>query len=223
MIRTTPTARDNQRRRTRKDLLQATARLLKEGRKPTLEEVAEEALVSRATAYRYFPGVEALLVEASVDVAFPELGEVFDDGSSEDDPVVRLERVDDAIQKMIAENEPHVRMLLAYSHQRQATGDAEGDLPIRQNRRTPLIEAALAPARDQFEAAKLDILAAALALVIGTEAMVVCRDVLQLDDTKARNVRQWAIRTLVEAAKKPRGKSSHQSLKTRRKSNVHKP
>jgi AcrR family transcriptional regulator len=218
---TTPTARDNQRRRTRKDLLQATARLLKEGRKPSLEEVAEEALVSRATAYRYFPGVEALLVEALVDVAFPELGKVLDDGSS-DDPVVRLERVDDAIQKMIAENEPHVRMLLAYSHQQQATGSTEGSLPIRQNRRTPLIEAALAPARDQFEAAKLDTLTAALALVIGTEAMVVCRDVLQLDDTKARDVRQWAIRTLVEAAKKPRGKPSHQSLKTRKKSHVHK-
>ena len=221
MTRTIPTARDNQRRRTRKDLLQATARLLKEGRKPSLEEVAEEALVSRATAYRYFTGVEALLVEALVDVAFPELGKVLDDGSS-DDPVVRLERVDDAIQKMIAENEPHVRMLLAYSHQQQATGNTEGNLPIRQNRRTPLIEAALAPARDQFEAAKLDTLTAALALVIGTEAMVVCRDVLRLDDTKAREVRQWAIRTLVEAAKKPRGKPSHQSLKARRKSYVHK-
>jgi AcrR family transcriptional regulator len=208
VTRTTPTARDNQRRRTRKDLLQATARLLKEGRKPSLEEVAEEALVSRATAYRYFPGVEALLVEALVDVAFPELGKVLDDGSS-DDPVVRLERVDDAIQKMIAENEPHVRMLLAFSHQQQATTDkTEGNLPIRQNRRTPLIEAALAPARDQFEAANLDTLTAALALVIGTEAMVVCRDVLQLDDARARDVRQWAIRTLVEAAKKPRGKPS---------------
>ena len=41
-----------------------------------------------------------------MDVAFPELGKVLDDVSS-GDPVVRLERVDDAIQKMIAENEPH--------------------------------------------------------------------------------------------------------------------
>ncbi|MFN3628321.1 MAG: TetR family transcriptional regulator, partial [Parvibaculum sp.] len=48
-------ARANQKRRTRKDLLQAAARLLKEGRNPSLEEIAEEALVSRATAYRYFP------------------------------------------------------------------------------------------------------------------------------------------------------------------------
>jgi AcrR family transcriptional regulator len=221
VTRTTPTARDNQKRRTRKDLLQATARLLKQGRKPSLEEVAEEALMSRATVYRYFPGVEGLVVEALVDVAFPALGNVLDDVSSED-PVTRLERVDDAIQKMIAENEQHVRMLLAYSHQQQATGVTEGNLPVRQNRRMPLIEAALAPARDQFETAKLDTLMAALAFVIGTEAMVVCRDVLQLDDAKARNVRRWMIRTLVEAAMQPRGKSSRQPLKTRRKANVRK-
>ena len=63
--------RANQKRRTRKDLLQAGARLLKQGRRPSLEEVAEEALVSRATAYRYFPGVDALLVEASLDTVVP--------------------------------------------------------------------------------------------------------------------------------------------------------
>ena len=50
--------RPNQRSRTRKDLLDAASRLLKQGRRPTLEEVAEEARVSRATAYRYFPSVE---------------------------------------------------------------------------------------------------------------------------------------------------------------------
>src|SRR5262245_49644896 len=148
---TASTARDNQRRRTRKDLLQAAARLLKEGRKPSLEDVAEEALVSRATAYRHFPEVEALFVEAMVDVAFPELGTVLDDRSS-NDPIARLDRVDDAIQKMIAENESHVRMLLAYSHQHRATDKTEDNSPIRQDRRPPLIKAALAPALDQFEA-----------------------------------------------------------------------
>ena len=81
--------RPNQKRRTRKDLLQAAARLMKQGRKPDLEEIAEEALVSRATAYRYFPGVEALLVEAALDVAVPEPHEVLRDAPA-DDPVARL-------------------------------------------------------------------------------------------------------------------------------------
>jgi hypothetical protein len=45
-------------------------------------------------------------------------------------------------------------------------------------------------------------LSRALALVIGTEVMVVFKDVLQVSDTEARKVRLWAIRALVEAAGK---------------------
>src|SRR4051812_36899767 len=76
--------RPNQRQRTRKDLLQAAARLMREGRAPTLDEIAETALVSRATAYRYFPGVEPLLVEAALDLAFPEGESLFADMESID-------------------------------------------------------------------------------------------------------------------------------------------
>jgi len=68
--------RPNQRHRTRKDLLEAASRLMCQGRKPSLEEVAEEALVSRATAYRYFPSIEALLLEATLDVSTPDADDV---------------------------------------------------------------------------------------------------------------------------------------------------
>lgn len=192
--------RPNQRRRTRKDLLQAAARLMKQGRKPSLEEVAEEALVSRATAYRYFPTIEALLLEASLDVVIPEAQDLFR-GQSSTDPVSRLQRVDLALHDMIAANEAPLRLMLAQSLERSARNDKDRELPARQNRRTPLIEAALEPARHQFEPATLETLSRALALIIGTEAMVVCKDVLQLDDAEARSVRHWAIRTLVEAAR----------------------
>ncbi|MCW2685138.1 MAG: TetR/AcrR family transcriptional regulator [Mycobacterium sp.] len=40
----------------------------------------------------------------------------------------------------------------------------------------------------------------ALALIMGTESMVVFKDVLQMDEADAREVRRWAIRALVEAA-----------------------
>ena len=41
-----------------------------------------------------------------------------------------------------------------------------------------------------------------LALIIATEAAVVFKDVLQIDETEARKVRRFAIRALVEAARK---------------------
>ena len=186
--------RTNQRKRTRKDLLQAAARLARQGRSPSLDEIAAEALVSRATAYRYFPSVEALLAEAALDVVTPEPEALFA-GKAGDDPGARLETVDAALHDVVVANEAAFRVMLANSLQHRS------DTP-RQNRRSPLIAAALAPARKQFKPATLDLLEKALAVMIGTEAMVVFKDVLQLDDAEARKVKRWAIRALVEAARK---------------------
>jgi AcrR family transcriptional regulator len=194
--------RANQRRRTRKDLLQAAARLLKQGRRPSIEEVAEEALVSRATAYRYFQGIDALLVEAPLDTAVPEARDVLR-GAPADDPVARVQRIDAALHDMIIANEGQLRMMLMHSLQRSDERGDDGAVPPRQNRRTPLIEAALAPVRERFRPGELRLLTRALALVVGTEAMIVCKDVLQLDDAETRKVKRWAVKALVEAALKP--------------------
>lgn len=204
--------RPNQRQRTRKDLLEAAARLVKQGRKPTLEDVAAEALVSRATAYRYFPSMAALLVEASIDVALPEPDALFG-ADAPCDPVARLELIDSVLDRMMAENEVTLRTMLAQSMEQRIRGEEAAGLPVRQNRRTPLIEAALAPARDRFTPARREMLVAALGVLMGTESMIVFRDVLQLDDEKARKVRRWAIGALVEAAgRKPaRGGSSRRA------------
>lgn len=186
--------RSNQKRRTRKALLEAAARLMKEGNKPTLDEVAEEALVSRATAYRYFSSIEALLIETSLDVAMPgpELFEI----DVSDDPAQRMIRAEAAVARMVRANETALRVMLVNALQLASRDDA----PARQNRRTPLIEAALAPLRGRLEPPAIDRLARALALVVGTEAHLVFRDVLQLGDDEADDVKRWMIGALVQAA-----------------------
>jgi len=194
--------RANQLRRTRKDLLQAAARLTSQGLNPSLEEIAGEAMVSRATAYRHFPDVTALLVEASLDIDTPQAEEVFRGGPATD-PVARLERVDAAFDQMIRDNEVALRLMLRHTMERSVRRGSDASTPVRQNRRTPLIEAALEPARRELRPAALKTLTRALALVIGTEAMLVLKDVLQLDEAEARRVRRWAIRALVDAARKP--------------------
>tara|TARA_R110000868_G_scaffold166806_1_gene400903 strand:- start:3245 stop:3424 length:180 start_codon:yes stop_codon:yes gene_type:complete len=50
--------------------------------------------------------------------------------------------------------------------------------------------------RKSFKPADADRLQKALALIIGTEAMVVFRDVL--GEAEARDVTRWAIRVLIE-------------------------
>jgi AcrR family transcriptional regulator len=191
--------RDNQQRRTRKDLLAAAARLIKAGRTPAIDDVAKEAMVSRATAYRYFPSVDALLVEAPLDIAAPDARDFFANDNSRD-VEDRLDRAEAALHEMIYANEPPLRIMLAHALTRAIGASAQDATPVRQNRRTPLIDAALAPARDRLDKAGYERLRAALSLVFGTEAMIVFRDVLPLDKRTAREVKRWMIRTLVRAA-----------------------
>jgi AcrR family transcriptional regulator len=206
--------RDNQRLRTRKDLLRAATRLLESGRTPTMDEVAAEAMVSRATAYRYFPTVEALLVEAPLDgeVAEPQ---VFFAGDSSTDPVERLERAESSLHEMTYRNEARLRLMLAQALQAGA-GAQRDAAPVRQNRRGAIIDAALAPARSSFDDESYDNLTAALALVFGTESMVVFRDVLQLTPERAREVKSWAIRALVACALAESTKPSTKTKATKR-------
>ena len=74
----TAAGRANQKARTRAALLQAATELVRDGRPPSIPEVADRALISVATAYRYFPSAEELWFEASTTaVAFePALVEV---------------------------------------------------------------------------------------------------------------------------------------------------
>jgi AcrR family transcriptional regulator len=185
----------NQKQRTRKDLLDAAARLARDGRRPTLEDVAEAALVSRATAYRYFPSIEALLLEAAVHMAAPDI-EILAD-TPPGDPVARVRKVGEAFNAMIQANEAALRLMLARSLERSVGGEPPADVPARQNRRSPLIEAALEPVRTSIAPEVHAKLVAALALVIGTESFIVTRDVLRLSDGEAREVRDWAIDALL--------------------------
>jgi AcrR family transcriptional regulator len=195
----TGTGRSNQRHRTRKDLLQAAARLLKAGRQPTMGELADEARVSRATAYRYFDSVEAVLAEAPVDTAMPDPDTFFADVSLTD-PADRVALAEAAIHQVAWANAPQLRAMLAHS----VRAPRQPGVPVRQNRRGPLIEAALAPVKKKLDRKTWENLCASLALVFGTEAMIVFQDVLGLDEAKAKRAKEWAVRALVAAALRER-------------------
>ena len=202
MSKTIEPGRVNQRHRTRKDLLAAAGRLLKRGRTPDMDDVAKEAMVSRATAYRYFPTIEQLLVEAPLDGAVPDAQDVFD-GDPSTDPAQRVDKAEAALHEMCYRNAAQLRVMLAASLERTTkagNGSAADGVPVRQNRRSPLIEAALAPSRERFTDATYKKLCAALALIFGTESMIVFEDVLGLDEKTARKVKSWAAKALVRAA-----------------------
>jgi len=190
--------RANQKARTRQAIVKAAGTLLARGVKPSLDEIAEEARVSRATAYRYFPGLDALLSEAAVDLMVPEPGELFD-ARAPSDPFERLALVDETIDKACRERELPLRLMLARLLER-SIGRGPDDPPLRQNRRVPLLEKALAPLEARLGRPRLERLAQALAMIVGTEGFIALSDVVGLDREQARDVRRWAIDALVAAA-----------------------
>jgi len=127
---------------------ESAGRLLGEGKSPTMEEVAAEAMVSRATAYRYFPSLEALLVEAPIHGSMPDPSEIFPDGSIEN-PEDRIDAMESALHEMVYDNELQLRAMLLNSLRLSLENGGDG-VPVRQSRRMGLIDAGAAARLDRY-------------------------------------------------------------------------
>lgn len=191
-----------QKRRTRAALLDAARELIAQGRTPTIAETADAAMVSRATAYRYFPSQESLLVEVPLDEAAPTVASLFDRDAPAD-PEDRAALVHNALYDLARDHEAQFRVFLRGSLTRSLENDNRGRDPFRGARRAALFDEALRPLEDELPAEDLDRLKAALAVLAGIESLIVLRDVLQQDHDTARATGEWAVRQLVRQARRP--------------------
>jgi len=187
--------RIDQKRRTRRAVLDAAARILARGDKPRMERVAEEAGVSRATAYRYFPSEEMLLIEATLDRMVPALDAMVDDASR--DPVEKAVDLTRTFYDLAADQEPGFRLYLRATLETGVEGKAAAS---RGGRRPESFQAVLEPLRDRVDAATLERLTCALSALTGIEALIVAKDVCRLDTDRGREAMVWAARTLLRAA-----------------------
>ena len=194
--------RVNQKRRTRAALVGAAKELLQQGTTPTVAQAAEAALVSRTTAYRYFPTQESLLLEVAVDIDVHEVEALVNAPVDADHVADRTVAIVDSLNRHVFADEVRFRTLARlYLDQWLAAVAAGDDAPVvREGRRRRWLAQALEPVADRLAPGELDRLTAALSLLTGAEAMVVLRDVCQLGPDEALGVTSWAARTLLEAA-----------------------
>ena len=192
------TGRINQKRRTRTAVLEAAAKLVREGKTPSVAEAAEAASVSRATAYRYFPTQESLLVEVATTGGLAWTEDVLGALPSSDDAEARVKAVVDALTAVMVERDRGLRTMLKISLERSLEDGR--NTPVREGRRASYLDEALAPLRGTLPPGELERLNAALGMVIGTEALVVLRDIYGLDPEEARSLMRWAAAVLFRAA-----------------------
>ena len=184
--------RRQQKRRTRDQLIDATRTLIAEnGAAPTVAEAAAAALISRTTAYRYFPNQKALLVAAHPETAAVSLLPP-DRRRRRGAPAEAVK----AFHDLIIDTETQQRTMLLLSLQ---PGDAQ-DLPLRKGRAIAWFEDALAPLSDRFSEAELHRLAVAVRSAVGIEAMVWLTDVAGLSRPDAARVMQWSAQAILREA-----------------------
>lgn len=196
--------RTNQKRRTRAAILTAAVGLLEQGQRPTVAEVADAALVSRATAYRYFPTQEYLLFEAALESTRSDIDRELDENTLPEEVEARLEMLISSLQKRIIDKEAAfrtmLRLSLEQSPEEEQHGGESAESRLRGGGRVRWIEKVLAPVRGRLEESDFRRLVAALSLCMGIEALVVLRDVCALESSEAEEVLRWAARTLLRSS-----------------------
>jgi AcrR family transcriptional regulator len=197
-----PRERLDQKLRTRALLLRAARELLSEGKAPSVAAVADAAMVSRATAYRYFPNPDVLLAEVPLDMAVPTVESLFGDAAPTD-PEDRVALVHNAFYDFTRKHESQWRLFLRASIMRSLQDPDDTGDPFRGARRVALLDEALAPLANELPANELEPLKTALAVLVGGESLIVLRDVLRLDHDQARARGEQAVRQLVRAARQP--------------------
>ena len=191
--------RPGQRRRTRKAIVDATARLIEQGQTPTVADIADAADVSRRTVYLYFPTLEQLLIDATLGaLSQANVDRVLELPELSDDVGARVEAVARALQSMSPDIERLGRTLIRLTVESGGAGD--GDVPVlRGYRRVEWIERALAPLRDLVDEARFERLVSAVAMVVGWEALIVQRDIRGLTAAEGEELSVWTARALVQA------------------------
>lgn len=187
------------RARMRKALLDAAVALASRGLIPSVSDVAEAAQVSRATAYRYFPS-QAVLVQAMVVEALGPIWRWLPESDDAEERVGRLLRFG---YRRMGESEASLRaaLRLALDQWARARAGTLGAEPrIARGNRIRLLRLALAPLKGRLPRRSFDRLVQAVAVLFGTETMVVLKDLFGLDDRQVAEVAEWAARALVRAA-----------------------
>jgi AcrR family transcriptional regulator len=185
--------RANQKLRTRTAIVQAAAELSRTGREVTMPEVARAALVSEATAYRYFPDLASLLREA-IAGQLPGADEALAPVAGSDDPVERVTAATEFLLRHVLSRQGVVRALIA------ATVVRPGQPNARPGLRFGLIDSALAPLGDTLSAAALTQLKRDLAVVVSAEALFSLTDLHGLEPEEAIRSIVHTAATLTRAA-----------------------
>lgn len=178
-------------------MISTASSMMRRGLSPSVSAVAEEAGVSRSTAYRYFPTLADMLRAVVAEA----LGPILDWNDPAKESEARLATLYDKTFARLAEHEATFRAAIRQSL--EPSTEVPGDKTLGRGHRKALL--ARAVATSGLPARHSERLIQALSLTFGIEAMIVLKDICGLDDRGARDVATWAAQALLHAAHQDAG------------------
>ena len=195
--------RVNQKRRTRAAIVAAARAIYERGETPTIAQVADEALMTRQTVYRYFRTAESLLLELNIGIGINEFDEAAREPHGDTTAQERFDRFVAAFNRFCVEHQALHRNAQRHYLDLWLAAERGGrghEQPLREGRRTQWIASLLGADADALPRDDRRRLEAALGLVMGGEAINVLTDVYHLDADEVVAVTTWAADTLLVAA-----------------------
>jgi AcrR family transcriptional regulator len=185
--------RVRQKERTRKAIVEACRELTRSGAAVTMPRVADRAMVSEATIYRYFPDLISLLQE-TLDGLWPDPAEALAPVESSTDPVERVGFACEFLLRGVHAYQGSVRAAISHTITEPALGGGRPGI------RFGLIGQALAPFAASLGPDAMTRLKRDLAIVVSAEAFFTLTDLCGLAPDEAITSAARAAGTLTRAA-----------------------
>ncbi len=187
------TGRVKQKFQTRHQILEATQKLMQKEEKITLEDVAKEASISRATIYRYFSNIDILIAEASLDIKHKSPDEIFQE-VKQMNLRDRLLYIQKHYNEHAQRNEIGFRRYLSVVLSESIVSGK----PQRGARRVESLEKALTPLKDTLPKDTFKKIVTSASLLMGIDPIIVCKDICKLTNEEADHTLQWALEMILK-------------------------
>jgi AcrR family transcriptional regulator len=185
--------RINQKIKTRVRILNAAKTLMSKNKNTSLEEIASEAKVSRATIYRYFPNLELLYNEASLDIHYLSPDALFEkvkDMTLEN----RIYYIQNYYNQLAQDHELIFRRYLSAVLKESIVSKKK----IRGARRIDAMNLILESSKNKIPKKELKNLRNLATILMGIDAQIVAKDVCNLTSKEANQTLKWGIEMILK-------------------------
>jgi len=184
--------RKTQKLKTRDKILRSTQKLLEKNKDISLEDVAKEADISRATIYRYYSSIDVLAAEAVLDLNTKSSEDLYDEvaGKNLEEAILSMQ---DYYNQLTIDNESGFRKYMSV-----VLNNDHSD-KMRGARRKKSLMMLLDSKAQHMSAEEKENLANIATVLMGVEAFVVTKDVCGLDNEESKKLLNWGMERLLES------------------------